>query len=132
VGAYGVAAIALTLLVEYAALGSLDAGLQRTSALLIAACCGRGAMSLALSAFPYVRATGAGRAFKDGLRRTDAALALALTLIVSWLALDGRGLVIAVLAAVCTLAIGEWSRRQLGGLTGDLYGAIGALTFASV
>ena len=103
----------------------------RIPMLLLFPCLSRWAMLLTMELHPYVRSNGIGTAFfGDGERRVrwQLILGLAFTLIVS-VALAGMvGLVL--LAAACAVAwgIGAWATRLLGGVTGDIYGAVNELT----
>ena len=103
----------------------------RIPMLLLFPCLSRWAMLLTMELYPYVRSNGLGTAFfGDGERRVrwQLILGLAFTLIVS-VALAGMvGLVL--LAAACAVAwgIGAWATRLLGGVTGDIYGAVNELT----
>ena len=99
--------------------------------LLLFPCLSRWAMLLTMELYPYVRSNGLGTAFfGDGERRVrwQLILGFVFTLIVS-VALAGMvGLVL--LAAACAVAwgIGAWATRLLGGVTGDIYGAVNELT----
>ena len=103
----------------------------RIPMLLLFPCLSRWAMLLTMELHPYVRSNGIGTAFFDGEQRRvrwHLILGLAFTLIVS-VALAGMvGLVL--LAAACAVAwgIGAWATRLLGGVTGDIYGAVNELT----
>ncbi len=130
VGAFGTAAIALALLVEFASLAQLP-GPIRASALVATLALSRLAVSLALAAFPYARPAGSGRAFKTGLAPSDVLLAIGLAAAVASALLDLRGLALLVVSAAVALALGAFARERLGGLTGDIYGAVAEVTFAT-
>ncbi len=129
IGAFGAAAVALVLLVEFAALGHLAAA-SRVPALVGALALSRFAMSLAVGAFPYARLSGAGSAFKAGLGAFDVVVATAIAAIVAATLLVERGIALLLIVAVVALAVGAFARARLGGLTGDVYGAIAELAFA--
>ena len=103
----------------------------RIPMLLLFPCLSRWAMLLTMELHPYVRSNGIGTAFFDGEQRRvrwHLILGFTFTLIVS-VALAGMvGLVL--LAAACAVAwgIGAWATRLLGGVTGDIYGAVNELT----
>ena len=103
----------------------------RIPMLLLFPCLSRWAMLLTMELYPYVRSNGLGTAFfGDGERRVrwQLILGFVFTLIVS-VALAGMvGLVL--LAAACAVAwgTGAWATRLLGGVTGDIYGAVNELT----
>jgi adenosylcobinamide-GDP ribazoletransferase len=125
-GAYGVAALALDLLVKAAALAAL-AGRSRVVLEALAA----GALSrtvpavLALALTP-ARAGGAGAAFRVAPGAVAAAVVVGAAL-----AVPADALLIPVAAAVA-LAVGLWLRRWLGGHTGDALGAATELAETAV
>jgi adenosylcobinamide-GDP ribazoletransferase len=129
IGAFGVAALVLVLIVEYAALASLDPA-GRASALIVGGVIARWAIVGALGAFPYARAAGAGIAFKTGLRWSDVVIASLVAAAV--IVVAGESALAALIAsALVALGLWEWARRLLGGLTGDVYGATAELAFAA-
>lgn len=129
VGAFGVAAVGLVLVLEQSALAQL-AGPARVTAIVAACVLARWAMSLALWRFPYARPAGLGRAFKDGLGLRDLALASATTALIVAVLVPGQAIAAFVLVTALVLALGTFAVRRLGGLTGDTYGALGELAFA--
>ena len=103
----------------------------RIPMLLLFPCLSRWAMLLTMELYPYVRSDGLGTAFfGDGERRVrwQLILGFAFTLIVS-VALAGMvGLVLLAAACAVSWGIGAWATRLLGGVTGDIYGAVNELT----
>jgi adenosylcobinamide-GDP ribazoletransferase len=81
-------------------------------------------MVLAISAFPYARKEGLGKAFKQGSTILRFIIASIITLVAAILLAGWWG--IAVMAIIClvTLLAGVFFKSRLGGLTGDTYGAI--------
>jgi adenosylcobinamide-GDP ribazoletransferase len=132
IGPFGVTAVAAVLLVEVAALGSLGGGPWRpVAALALAAATGRCAVLLAAHRrVPSARAAGFG-AFVAGSVSTGV-LAVAVVLVIG----AGAGLAIGVgadvlgwvLAPAGALAVGglvvRHTTRRLGGVTGDVFGAL--------
>ncbi len=141
IGPFGVVALLLALLVQAAALGHLlDTG-AGAGALVIAIVVGRLAMTLACTpTFPAARADGLGATVSG----TVPAWAAWLTAI-GWLALFagavGRahgpvasaatGLAVAA-GIVAALALGRTAVRRLGGITGDVLGAMNELAVTVV
>lgn len=92
----------------------------------------RWAMVLAAAGFPYARPTGIGGYFRDGLGWPQVVGASVFTGLASGVVIGLRphGLwLLLALPLVTVWLFGRWAAQRLGGgLTGDLYGAIGELT----
>ena len=130
VGAFGAIAAVGVLGLKTLALTEL-VGLERSAALLCAPLWGRWGQLLAIAAYPYLRPTGKGRFHRE-------ALVLPWDLVVG--TLPGLGMVavlgtlqpplwpfwlgIVVGGSTIAWAVGALLQRQLGGQTGDTYGAI--------
>jgi adenosylcobinamide-GDP ribazoletransferase len=132
IGPFGVVAVVLVLLVDVAALDSLDGGVWRpVAALAVAAATGRGAVLLAT----HVRVP---PARPDGFGGFVAASQTTPVVIVELVALLGFG---AAMAAATSAGLLGWllaqlgallvcvalcahARRRLGGVTGDVFGAL--------
>ena len=130
VGAFAVVGVVCLLLVKLAALTALPGG-YRTGVLILFPCLSRAAMVLAMEWFPYVRHEGLGTPFvrHDG-RRPRAGLLLAAA---AALALTGLpGLALAALAAAVAWSVGAGATRLLGGVTGDIYGAVNEIAEVAV
>lgn len=125
VGASGVLALAMVLLIEIAAL--IQLGPQAPLALLLAAIGGRAAPLWAMAHFDYLRADGSAGFHRQHTRPGRDLLPLLPLLIPLLLLLGPLPL---VLAALVALLVPEWLGRKLGGHTGDSYGAAVVLTEA--
>lgn len=123
VGAFAVIGVVCVMLIKVIAISELPS-LGRVSALLLFPCLSRWAMLLTMERYPYVRRRGLGTAFLRGRGRRQLALGLAVALLASVALAGVYG--IALLAAASALAwgIGAWATRLLGGVTGDIYGAV--------
>ncbi len=130
VGAFGAAAVVLALLTEFAALAAL-APTARGAALVAGVALSRWSMAVALWAWPYVRPSGLGRVFKDGLGALDAAVATVTAILLALAALEGAAVAVLVAVLLVTLVVGALALRRIGGVTGDVCGAIGELSFAA-
>ncbi len=128
IGAFAAVALGLVLLLEWTALAWSGAAIP---ALIAAATVSRWAMSVALWAFPVARAEGLGHAFKVGLGPGDVLLATAVAATVLWFLQGPSGLVLFLPAAGLTAGIGALAIARLGGLAGDVYGAIGEVVLAA-
>lgn len=136
-GAFGVMAIALVLLLKFAALSEL--GSERGFCLMVAMGWGRWGQVAAIAFYPYLRAEGKG-AFHTATFKfpQDLLLGLFFLLLFSlaftfwqpqfWLLI----LQSTILGLAIALLTGWWFAKQLGGHTGDSYGAIVEWTEALV
>lgn len=126
VGSFGVIALACLLLVNWTALRDVKLMLIMT-ALFVMPIIGRMAMVMAIVCFPYARKEGMGKIFADMADKKTLLLAIAVTLafVVPW----GQAAVAALVMGLSfAWLVGRWLTSQLGGLTGDTYGAIETLT----
>ncbi|MFC1860651.1 adenosylcobinamide-GDP ribazoletransferase [Chloroflexota bacterium] len=131
-GAYGVIGALVVLLIKYALLVSLSEA-WKLEALLLAPMLGSWALVLAIFIFPYARKSGGlGKRFKSGVSKRRFTLATLLALVGSFILAGWPGLIIAAAALLTTLAIGYFFNSRLGGLTGDVYGAIREITEAVI
>ena len=128
-GAFGVMAIALVLLLKFAALSEL--GSARWFCLMLAMGWGRWGQVAAIAFYPYLRAEGKGAFHRETFKFPQDLLfglffLLLFSLAVSfwqpqlWL----LTLQSTILGSAIALLTGWWFAKQLGGHTGDSYGAI--------
>jgi adenosylcobinamide-GDP ribazoletransferase len=139
VGPMGVAALVLVLLIQVAALGAITRPLVAAAALVLAAVTGRVAVVVA-TGFPAARPGGFGALVAGRTAGRDRALTV--TVLFGAVAAAGslgggwafavRGLVAALagLLAGAFLQFAAW--RRLGGMTGDVFGAILEVSMATV
>jgi adenosylcobinamide-GDP ribazoletransferase len=128
-GAFGAMAAVVLLLLKTAALTDLEQ--ERWFALMLSAGWGRWGQVVAIAFYPYLKPTGKGAFHKQAIRTPQDVLlgfVLLLGLCGLPLLLD-RGawwfsLKIAVGGCAIALVTGAWFYRQLGGHTGDTYGAV--------
>lgn len=123
IGGFGVMGGASLLLLQLAALSSLE-GQPRRLALVLFPILSRWGMALAIAAFPAAKAGGLGRAFKGFATGPAITLATLSAALIAGLTLGGVGWGLMAILALLSLAVGWWLRRRLGGLTGDSYGAV--------
>jgi adenosylcobinamide-GDP ribazoletransferase len=139
VGALGVSALAIFLLVELGALYALpvrlagSSGRFRWAALLAFPVLGRWTMSYLCVRFPYARSEGTGAAMIAGSRPRQLVVATFITLAIlaaDFVFIARVPMLIAVLVLVA-LAFAELAgglcARSLDGITGDVIGAVGML-----
>ncbi len=124
-GAFGVAAGILILLLKYTALAS---SLNPMFALVMATVVGRWTSPLVIITFPYAREKGLGKDMKENAGLPQALFSTLITAgAVYWLA-GTRGFLLMLIAALFAFALALYFMRLLPGLTGDQYGAITELT----
>ena len=132
VGAMGVAAAVLLLVLKVAALGAL-ARADAAAPLLAGWCAARALPALNVYWWPYARAAGTGEAFTR--EHTPGPLQLAGGFLLTGVVVAGlaalwagaagswyAGLVVAVVAMGVTLGVQATVAKRLSGLTGDVYG----------
>ncbi len=129
-GALGVASGVVLLIAKFAAISALlgHSGRLPLVLLAVAPVLGRAAMVFALG-FPNARPGGLGASFASEVRPWQRELSSGLAVLLTVGVVQRGGLwwggpvLFAVTAAVALLSVLYWKRR-LGGLTGDIYGAI--------
>jgi adenosylcobinamide-GDP ribazoletransferase len=100
-GAFGIAGVVLLLLLKYAALAAVPTRI-RWLVLLHLPMLARWGMTSAVLLYPYALGTG----------------------LCWWAGLGWAALGLLVVAVLATLSIAQWVQSRIGGLTGDVYGAI--------
>ena len=131
VGAFAVTGVVSLLLVKLAALVALPAG-GRVWVLVLFPCLSRWAMLMVMQVFPYVRRQGTGTAFLEGSGRSHAVMGLVIAVLASLAIAGPFGLALLGGASAVGWLVGNWASKLLGGVTGDVYGAVNEITEASV
>ena len=123
-GSYGGLALILSVLLRVAALASLGDPEMVGAALVAAHVASRGALTAVMAAAPAARPDGLAASI-GGARRPDLWLALGLTGILVVLAVGLReGFFVLALVVLASAAVARLARRQIGGITGDVLGAV--------
>ena len=147
VGANGVFAFVLLMIFDWSILLDLLQSAWLFPALFVMPIVSRLMMVVSISSFPYARPVGMGKAFKDGGTKSVLYGAFFYTLILVFfpgvaacffgiIPLDAVGLsswlfsmtAVILAALLFTIFFASYATRHLGGLTGDVYGAITTLT----
>ena len=123
VGAFGIIAAILMLLLKHASLSSLP-DVMAMPALLLMTTLSRWIMVVAIFTFPYAKGTGMGLAFKQGATWKRLVMATGIALIASVLLLNWWGMVLMAMLWLISFGIASYFHSRLGGLTGDIYGAL--------
>jgi len=130
-GALGVAAAICVLLAKFAAYAHLK-GPGRWQIIVAAAVLGRLGIAFGLFAFRSAKETGLGAVFVQETRGRHFALAMVMALGITFWVLRWQGLVLVGVPIVLALLAGAYASRKLGGLTGDVCGAINELAELAV
>lgn len=131
VGAFAVVGIVCLLIIKCAAVAGLHQPL-RLHVLILFPCLSRWAMLLVMELYPYARKEGLGVAFLGDRGRLQLFFGLVCALSASLLAAGVLGLVLLLAASLIAWIIAAWASRQLGGLTGDVYGAVNEVVETAV
>lgn len=123
VGSFGVLGGVCILLLKFALFASMEPH-TLSLALFIVLPCTRWAMVLALRVFPSARSGGLGVTFRQTVTLPKLSIAGATALLTACVAGHLVGVLIWIMATCMALSLGSWATRLLGGLTGDIYGAI--------
>jgi adenosylcobinamide-GDP ribazoletransferase len=119
VGSFGVVTVTIALVVKFAAVASL----RSMGLLVLAPLLARWAMVVAAT-FPPASSKGMAVLFRDGLGKRDLVVATLVTAVIvgvfAWEGLAAFACAVAALLVVVRMAM-----SKLGGLNGDIYGAIG-------
>lgn len=127
IGAYGVIALILSLLLRWGALAELAAAAVLLPALIAASALSRAAMAAVMAALPPARSDGLSRGAGQPSWRTVALSALvALIIAGAFIGAAALGAVFATLIGASIVAL--LARRKLGGQTGDILGATQQVT----
>jgi adenosylcobinamide-GDP ribazoletransferase len=128
VGTFGSAALSLDLLLKVSVLSALLAGPRFPVEAIAAGALGRAAAIALAAAFPYAGTTAGAGGWMQGLGRGPALVGITMTSAIGILAVGSAfGAMVAAALGVAAI-IGGWSRRRLGGVTGDTLGAAAELT----
>ncbi len=126
VGGFGVVTVGLVLLCKFAAIATL----RDPFILILAPVLARWAMVMAM-VFPLARAEGMAARWRDSIGRTEPVIATLCAALVAGV-FEWRGLAGWVSASLVLLVMARLALKRLGGLNGDVYGAIGEITETAV
>ena len=122
IGAMGALALVAVLLLKVAFLGAAGGAWWRAA--LLAPVWGRWADCYGIFFFPAARGGGLGRSFNELVQRRDFVFATGCALALALLVAGPRGILAGLLVWGCSHLLARWWTRDLGGLTGDTYGAL--------
>ena len=125
VGAFGVIGVCCLLLIKYTALLSLPGNIRMT-ALLLMPTLSRWAVVYSVFAFPYApeKTPGLGQTFKQPATWQRLTIATMVALVMVAVLMSWQGVVLMTGVWLIILGVAYFFRSRLGGLTGDVYGAV--------
>jgi adenosylcobinamide-GDP ribazoletransferase len=123
VGSFGLLAIVLAVLGKFAALAPL-AGHRRALALLGAAAVSRTLILVAAGLAPYARRQGTGQIVVEATTVTDSLWSVVAALAVGALLAGEAGLIASAAALLVAWSLSHLANARLGGITGDILGAV--------
>ena len=123
VGSFGAVGAVCVLLVKFAALSELP-DVWRIGGLVLMATLSRWAMVVAIWGFPYARAQGLGRVFKDEVRWRQVIVATLIAAAAAGLGAQASGAAVFAVAALAMWLTARFICTRIPGLTGDSYGAV--------
>jgi adenosylcobinamide-GDP ribazoletransferase len=126
IGAVGVVALVLVLLIKYQALLAIHLEWKRAALFLVPALARLSQVAMAVGS-SAARQDGLGATFLDGAGRPQLATALVTAILASWFFLGPRGMVMLGLVLLFTWLARGWFHRRLGGITGDAMGCVSEL-----
>ena len=126
VGAFGAMAFSLLILVKYSLLMDIEPTLLPL-ALLVMPIVGRIAVVVGITFYPYARANGLGKVFYECSHRQTLFVA-GITALLLLIPLGKTAIISAMVGVATAVAFCQYVSKKLGGLTGDVYGAIIELT----
>ncbi len=123
VGSFGVLGGICILLLKFALFASMGSHVLSLTFFIVLPCT-RWAMVLALRVFPSARPGGLGATFRQSVTLPKLIIAAATAFLLALFVGQGVGVLAWCVATGIALLFGVWVTRQIGGLTGDIYGAI--------
>jgi adenosylcobinamide-GDP ribazoletransferase len=122
-GSFGLLALVLVVLGKYAALTTLE-GRRRALALLGAAVVSRTLILVASGLAPYAHREGTGRTIVEATTVIDSLWSVVAALALGALLAGEAGLLASVLALFVTWSLTHLATQKLGGVTGEILGAV--------
>lgn len=121
-GAYGVIGLIIVILLKYLLISSFSKA-YFISALICFPIISRWMMTFAIAFYPYARENGLGKAFA-GQKLAAFIFAGIITILINYITAGLEGLIVVLGVFVAGFLFIQYLLRQLGGMTGDTYGAL--------
>lgn len=120
-GVFGAAAIAVSLLLKYVCFLRLQSW-DAVAAVSVVMAVSRTAQVGVIVGMPYARSTGTAAAFIEGASARHLVFSAMITAGFAWWAAGRTGLTVFLAGVAAVLLARLWTRRTLGGVTGDVIG----------
>ena len=130
VGSFGLVGVAVTLLLKYAALLAVPEAM-RPFAFVAVGALSRWSMVYTTAQFPAARTQGLGKAYKAAAGRVELAVATAIAVLVLTVCGPAGAVALLLVWAIATLCA-LYASGRIGGLNGDVYGAISEVVEVTV
>jgi len=127
VGAFGVVGVVLLLLLKFNGLLALPAA-SRWPALITIPVLARWAMTWAMARYPLARTEGLSTFFRAGLGWTQVGVATVIAMGVALGSFAVQGVILLIVTWLTATLVARFALARIGGLTGDIYGAICEIT----
>jgi adenosylcobinamide-GDP ribazoletransferase len=127
VGAFGVVGVVCLLLLKFNLLAGIPSHVL-IKLLIVVPALSRWNMSFAVVVFPYARREGLGTIYKEYSGMKELIWATVFAAAIAGTVLGPYGILLLALGAVITYLLGRKITKELGGLTGDIYGLISELS----
>ncbi|MFA5795062.1 MAG: adenosylcobinamide-GDP ribazoletransferase [Candidatus Brocadiia bacterium] len=134
IGVMGVLGIVFILLLKWSVIASVISAPYGWRLILLTPIMSRWAMVMATAVGPYADANypGIARTFVNNISRWDWQIAAIISVAMAALIFYAGGVVIAILVPIITIVIVLYARKVIGGVTGDVLGAINEIIEALV
>lgn len=126
IGTMGVLSLIIIILIKLSVLFSLNVAIKNVS-LIMMCVLSRYSLVFSMFLFPYARQEGKAKVFIEGMNLKIILLATIITLICSIILLKLKGLIVFILAVFFAFLLGKFITKKIGGVTGDILGAINEL-----
>lgn len=131
IGTMGAAGIAILLLFKFAILSSIRSE-DIWKVLIVTAVSARWSQELVCSVSKYARDEGKAKCFIKYAEKTDMLMGAVFTLILNWFLMGVKGVILFTLLLATIFLFIQYTKRKIGGMTGDTIGATNEIAEVSV
>lgn len=131
IGTMGALSLICIILLKLSFLSALGSQAKNVS-LILMCLLSRYSLVLAMFSFPYIREEGKAKAFVAEMNMRTFSLATVISLFCVFVLLGLKGLITFIMVVLFAIFVGRFITKKIGGITGDILGAINELTEAFV